>query len=91
VAYFCLLLSGDYAEFLGRKTLSYKPLTVVFHPPNSAHQDEVGQSGGHFFSVELESQWIDCLREYASVPTTPTATETEDLTWLTLRLFREFR
>ncbi|MGH9970760.1 MAG: helix-turn-helix domain-containing protein [Pyrinomonadaceae bacterium] len=90
LAYFCLLVDGDYSESLGRKTVSYKPLTVMFHPPELTHRDEVGMGGGHFFSVEMESRWLQRLREYSTVPDTITPTHGGDLTWLAMRLYREF-
>lgn len=92
LANFCLLVGGHYSEDFGRKTLTYSPLTVVFHPPHWAHRDEVGGRGGHFFSVELEPHWIERLRAYA-----PAARDAvvgapgSDLSWMAARLHREFR
>jgi AraC family transcriptional regulator len=63
----------------------------MFHPPGLTHWDEVGAGGGHFFSIELESKWIELLKEHATVPTVVTPTQAGDLTWLGMRLFREFR
>jgi AraC family transcriptional regulator len=91
LAYFCLLLAGNYFEYRGRSAVSYKPLTVVFHPPEFAHRDEVGTFGGHFFSVEMEKPWMERLREYSPVPDTIMSTQTGDLSWLAMRLYREFR
>lgn len=91
LAYFCLLLGGNYSENLGRKTLTYRPLTVVFHPPEMTHRDEVGGGGGHFFSVEMESRWLQSLREYSAAPVVVTEARGDDLSWLATRLYREFR
>jgi AraC family transcriptional regulator len=91
LSYFCLLLSGEYSEHLGQKSYAYSPLTVMFHPPGLTHWDEVGAGGGHFFSIELETSWIERLQEHAIVPTVVTPTQAGDLTWLGMRLFREFR
>jgi AraC family transcriptional regulator len=91
LAYFCLLLGGGYAEYLGRRTLTYKPLTVMFHPPELTHSDEIGYCGGHFFSVEMERQWLESLRDYSFVPDAVTEARGGDLGWLSLRLYREFR
>jgi AraC family transcriptional regulator len=96
LACFCLLLRGDYSEYLGRKPVLYKPLSVVFHTAEMTHRDEVGISGGHFFVIEMESRWIEYLPEDAAapVPTAPVPTApvpAGDLTWLALRLYREFR
>lgn len=91
LAYFCLLIDGDYAESCGRKTFEYRPLTITFHPPELAHRDEIGNHDGHFFIVELESQWMERLGEYSAVPKTITGIEGGDLAWLALRLYREFK
>jgi AraC family transcriptional regulator len=91
LANFCLLLGGHYSEEFGGRTFTYRPLTVVFHPPSWAHRDEVGGQGGHFFSVELESQWMEKLRGYASPPGAVLGGRGGDLSWMAHRLYREFR
>lgn len=91
LAYFCLLLDGDYAEHLGRKTVSYKPLTIMFHPPATAHHDEIGNRGGRFFSVEVGAPWLDLAREYVAAPHSSFDLAGGDLTWLAVRMYREFR
>ena len=91
LAYFCLLLGGNYSERVGRRTLTYRPLTVVFHPPGLTHRDEVGGDGGHFFSVEMEPRWFESLREYTAAPAAVTEARGDDLAWLATRLYREFR
>ena len=90
LASLCLLLGGDYSEWLGQKIVSYKPLTVLFQPPGLTHRDEVGECGGHFFTVEMEPRWMEYLREYSAVPASGTSTQVGDLTWLAMRLYREF-
>lgn len=90
LAYFCLLLDGDYAERLGRRTVAYKPLTVVFHPPGTEHHDEIGDRGGRFFSVEVGGRWLELLREYAPAPSSSFDLTGGDLAWLAVRMYREF-
>src|SRR5687767_8746568 len=63
LAYFCLLLNGDYWEQSGSKRVTYKPFSVMFHPPGTTHIDEIGTGGGRFFSVEVKTEWLDRLRE----------------------------
>src|SRR6185503_3530181 len=37
LAYFCLLLNGNYWEQFGPRRITYKPLRVMFHPPGTTH------------------------------------------------------
>ena len=90
LAYFCLLIDGDYTEHLGRKTVSYMPLTIMFHPPGTEHHDEIGNRGGRFFSVEVGGRWLDLAREYTSVPPSSFDLAGGDLVWLAVRMYREF-
>jgi AraC family transcriptional regulator len=91
LAYFCLLLNGNYWEQFGPKRITYKPLTVMFHPPGTTHIDEIGPSGGRFFSVEVKTEWIDRLRECLGVVDLDSSLHEGDLAWLAMRLYREHR
>lgn len=50
---FYLLLAGDYREWVGSRTLSYRPRTVVFHPAAFRHRDACGEGGVRMFVAEL--------------------------------------
>jgi len=91
LANFCLLIEGNYAEYYGTQLFEYKPMTIMFHPPALTHRDEIGERGGHFFNVELEPEWMKCLREYSIVPDRPIGGDGADLMWLAIRLYREFK
>lgn len=91
-AYFCLLLAGSYAEHVGRRSLAQRPMSVVFHPPGLDHRDEVGARGGHLFCLELDTGWIERLRQEAG------GTDLDwrvlpggEPLWLATRLYRELR
>jgi AraC family transcriptional regulator len=91
LAYFCLLLNGNYCEQFGAKKIDYKPLSVMFHPPDTTHIDEVGPSGGRFFSVEVKSEWMERLRECLGPVTFEPSLQEGDLAWLAMRLYREHK
>lgn len=92
LAYFCLLLGGAYRERVGRRTFEYAPFNVMFHPPGMTHRDEVGRDGGRFFSVEIQTVWLERLREYgAGVPGPLFEGRGGELVWLATRLYREHR
>jgi AraC family transcriptional regulator len=91
LGYFCLLLKGDYWEQFGPKRVNYKPLTVMFHPPGTAHVDEIGPNGGRFFGVEVKAEWMDRLRECLGAVELDSSLHEGDLAWLAMRLYREHR
>lgn len=92
LAYFCLLLGGDYTEQLGGRRVTYRPLSVMFHPPATTHRDEVGRRGGRFFNVEIEPALVGRLRECgARVPEAFADARGGELAWLAARLYREYR
>lgn len=89
LANFCLLIKGGYREYFGSRLIEYKPLTLIFHPPEFTHRDEIGNQGGLFFNVELNAHWMTHLGEYSFVPDKPV--DGPDLPWLALKLYREFK
>jgi AraC family transcriptional regulator len=91
LAYFCLLLNGNYWEQSGRRRITYKPLSVMFHPPDTTHIDEIGPHGGRFFNVEVKSEWMDRLRECLGKIDLDASLHEGDLAWLAMRLYREHK
>jgi AraC family transcriptional regulator len=91
LAYFCLLLNGNYWEQLGSERVTYKPLTVMFHPPGMTHIDEIGAAGGRFFSVEIKKEWIERVRECLGATDLDSSLHEGDLAWLAMRLYREHK
>ena len=91
LAYFCLLLNGNYWEQLGSKRITYKPLAVMFHPPAMTHIDEIGVAGGRFFSVEIKKEWIERVRECVGARDLDSSLHEGDLAWLAMRLYREHK
>lgn len=90
-AYFCLLLSGSYAQQIAGRPVEQQPISVAFHPPALTHRDEVGEHGARFFSLEVEDRWIDRLRDEERPDLSfDLAVEGSPL-WLALRLYRELR
>jgi len=91
LAYFCLLLNGNYWEQSGRRRIIYKPLSVMFHPPDTTHIDEIGPQGGRFFNVEVKSEWMNRLRECLGPLDLDASLHEGDLAWLAMRLYREHK
>ena len=91
LAYFCLLLEGGYEEQIGSRSVSHRPMTLAFHPPELEHRDEVGEGGGRFFSVEVGEQRIERLREESRPALGFTVLTSGEPLWIAARLYRELR
>ncbi len=91
LAFFCLLLEGDYREQCGRRIIEYEPFTLVFHPPGLHHHDEIGPRGGRFFSVEAEPHWLEALHDYGRPLDSSPDVHGGEVLWLAMRLYREHR
>src|ERR1051325_1430593 len=44
LAYFSLLLNGGYREYFGRRETVYRPMTIMYHPPDFEHRDEIADA-----------------------------------------------
>jgi AraC family transcriptional regulator len=91
LGFFNLILDGSYCESFTRKTAVLKRFTTIFHPPGIEHRDEIGGDGMRVFSVELRDHWFVRLREYGVIPESAVDPRGGELTWLAMRLYREFR
>lgn len=91
LAFFSLLLEGAYRETYGRRSIALKPFTLVYHPPELIHEDEIAPGGMRLFCIEVKGERLDRLREHAAVPDSSTDLHGGELSWLAARLYREYR
>lgn len=91
LAYFCLLLSGSYSERIAGRVFAQQPMTLVYHPPETDHKDEVGERGARFFSVEVDERWTERLREEGKVRLDFAVLSSGEPLWIASRLYRELR
>jgi AraC family transcriptional regulator len=91
LAYFCLLLDGQYLERFSGKSIVYQPYSIVFHPPGFTHRDEIGPEGGRFFGMELQSEWMETMRSHSSRLDASPDLYAGEMAWLAIRLYREYR
>lgn len=68
LAFFTLILQGNYSEHYGGKTQVYQPLTVLWRHSNLSHRDKIEQSGSRFFFIEIKREYLNRLLEYEKVP-----------------------
>lgn len=90
-AYFSLLLRGSYSEYLTSRNTEYVPFSIGFHPPSLTHKDEVGPGGTLMFCIELREEFLSKTRPYLQSPSYAPDLCGSDMTWLGLRLYKEFR
>ena len=90
LAFFSLLLDGSYSETYGRKSFSYRPMTIWWHRPGVLHKDEVGTGGAHFFNIEIKLQYLQGLQQIMKLPE-DFYVQSSPLIWSACRLYREFK
>ena len=88
-AYFCALLSGAYWEEYGTRRVSYRPDSVVFHPPGDVHHGDIGPGGGRTFNVAFDDAWLERAQAHGRLPNESADFHGGELSWLARRLHRE--
>lgn len=92
LAFFGLLLAGDYAEHYGRQQSQIHPFTISFRPAGVPHQDEVGPRGVRFFEIEIQPSWRKRLQDCSGTLDVPCDDcRGGELLWLGMKLFAETR
>jgi AraC family transcriptional regulator len=89
-AFFYTVLEGGYTETIGRTTLTPDPCTLAFRPAGEVHAHQA-QSYGRCFNLDLGPSWLERLAEYSVILDRVTEFKSGRLTWLTSRLYEEFR
>jgi AraC family transcriptional regulator len=89
--YFGFLLSGGYWEQLGRRDVTCRPLSVVFHPPREVRCGAISDRGARMFHVELPDGWLERVRELGALPDEALDHHRGPMVALARTLYREFR
>jgi AraC-like DNA-binding protein len=89
LAHFCFVLSGSYAEKIGRRGFDRKPSTLVYYPPDVSHAEEHHSNGRHFW-VEIDNAGLNKVREYGVNLDEPMILGGENSLWLATRMYKEF-
>jgi AraC family transcriptional regulator len=63
--YFCFVLRGSYDEVGDGRLRTCRPSTLIFHDRQETHADHFHSQGAQLLSVELDSQWIENLKDYS--------------------------
>jgi AraC family transcriptional regulator len=70
LAKFCFVISGDYVETLGGKAFARRPLSLIFHPPDTTHAEAHNANGCHFL-VEVDARWLAYAGQYSALLDSP--------------------
>jgi AraC family transcriptional regulator len=90
LAFFALLLDGEYGERYERQEKQFRPFTVHFRPAGIPHQDEVGPRGVRFFEIEIRSSWRQRLADCsATLDLAHDDCHGGPLLWLGMKMYRE--
>lgn len=90
LAKYCFVLAGSFTETVGSQCVVRQPLTLVFHPADTTHE-EAHHAAGHHFLMEIDARWLDRAREYSAVLDQPVDLSGGASIGLATRLFDEFK
>lgn len=88
-AYFSMMLDGGYREESGRRSIDYDPLTIAYHPPGTAHIDEIGPDGARFLMVEADDGMVRGSQAPASLRSGYPKKLPRRASWMALSLLRD--
>ena len=90
LAKYCFVLAGSFTETVGQRSAVRQPLTLVFHPADTTHE-EAHTTAGHHFLIEIDHRWLARAREYSAVLEQPLDLSGSASIGLATRLFDEFK
>jgi AraC family transcriptional regulator len=90
-AHFCLLLQGLYEENCGKDIIIRKPSTLALMAGGAIHSNRIHSTGIRFFSIEMTRPWLKRANGHLAFIRGLTQFDNGPLTWLAIRLYREFR
>jgi len=88
LAFFTLILAGNYSESFSGREFNYSPLTVLWRQADVPHKDSIDSNSSRFFFVEIERSCLEKLLPNGSVPD-HLSERGGSLTWLAHRLRSE--
>jgi AraC family transcriptional regulator len=91
LAYFSLVLLGNFTETFGSAQVTGKPAVLIAHPPEHAHAVVFHSREVRIFRTEIKSRWLERLRESSINFESSSCFDGGLPVGLALRLYREFR
>jgi len=88
LAFFTLILAGNYSEKFAGKSFEYSPMTVLWRQADVSHKDKIESNSSRFFFVELEKTFPGKLMPDEKIPD-HFFEQNGSLVWLASRLRSE--
>ncbi len=85
-----LILQGSLTEFYGARRREYRHRSVIFTPPGEKHSNQFSDRGARCFLVEIPPAYLDRLATAGGLLDGSLHSQGGDLTWLVMKLYREF-
>lgn len=84
------VLAGQCEEQLNTRSLDLSRHTLFYRPAGEVHSNRSGPNGLHCLIAEVSDDWLAHVRNYGALPRAPVCTQNAEITWLALRLHREY-
>jgi AraC family transcriptional regulator len=89
LAFFALVLQGQYGERYARTHKQFGPFSLMYRPAGIPHQDEIGPRGVRFFEMELRPDWQASIADCSGNLSDPSDDERGgELLWHALKIYR---
>lgn len=85
------VLDGRCQETLSTRVLDLSQHKLFFRPAREIHANRTGTNGFRCLIAEVPDAWLDHVRDYSALPGQPCCFQNADLSWLSMRLYRECR
>ena len=85
------VLDGRCEETLGFKVVQLSQDKMFFRPAREMHSNRSGDKGFRCLIADVPEQWLEHVREYASLPNQPLCVQSTEISSLGRKLYNEFR
>ena len=89
LAYFTLLVAGEYEETHEGTTAHYEPFSLAFHPPKLVHSDRMGDDTT-LFAIELADEWQARIGMHFDTSAWRLELQYGEAVWLAAHLLNQF-
>lgn len=81
--------AGQCEERLSSRVMNLSEHKLFFRPAGEMHSNRSGRTGFDYLIAEVSDGRLEHVRDYATLPRQPFCVRSADLSWLSMRLYRE--